>query len=226
VNKHQLKKLYNEYLRRERLSPSDVVVGFGSALVLMGLRKETSDLDLDVYPAFFELSCKRGYPARNTSIGTCVQVLENVSIRSSLTIYSQLIEGIYCSTAQDLLFAKRQLVNSGTRSPEKLTQDMEDIRNLEKVLKLTPIGLGPAPGGPNDLRSGMTLNAVEELFYERLLRHNWIFRSGQANYRKDSTTEKALAELASKLGGNHLILMNRFRHKRRRDLARTVKETV
>lgn len=220
MNKYQFKKLYNEYLQRERLTAAEVVVGFGGALLMMGLRQETGDLDLDVSPSFYALNLKRGYPTHDTYLGVCIDVADTISLHSGLPLKTITIDGVCCHTPETLLMHKRMLLNNSARKPEKLLQDREDIKKLEKHLGLTGYTIElAAAGGPNDLRAELVLTSEEEFFYERLMRHNWTFRTGH-HRRYDVNNEQTLVEEATKRKGNHLILLNRFKHKRRKELTR------
>ena len=53
MNKKELKECYFNFLKEFDLIPTDVVVGAGGGLVLMGLRESTSDIDVSVDAEFF-----------------------------------------------------------------------------------------------------------------------------------------------------------------------------
>lgn len=220
MKKNELKKLYNDYLAREHLQAQDAVVGFGGALVMMGLRKETSDMDLDVTPFFYEVNRRRGYPTHEGMFGKCIDVNPLISLHSGITFKPVMIDGVCCHSPEAILANKRRMVIYKGRKPEKFAQDLRDIEALEKHMGIGhPPTARPVPGGPNDLLMGMTLNYTEELFYERLLRHHWIFRSG-SKYQIDLKTDRLLQMDAEKLGGNYLILLNRFRYRNRKEQAK------
>jgi len=220
VKKNELKKLYNDYLVRENLQAQDAVVGFGGALVMMGLRKETSDIDLDVTPYFYEVNRRRGYPTHEGMFGKCIDVNAYISLHAGVTFKPVCIDGVYCHAPEALLALKRRLTIYVGRSPEKFAQDLEDIKALEKHMGIGhPQMERPVPGSSADLLMGMQLNHLEELYYERLLRHHWNFRSGM-KYQQDLKTDRLLSEDAAKWKGNYLVLLNRFRYRHRKEQAK------
>lgn len=220
MKRNELKKLYNDYLAREHLHAQDAVVGFGGALVMMGLRKETSDIDLDVTPFFYEVNRRRGYPTHVGMFGKCIDVNSYISLHSGITFKPVMIDGVCCHSPEALLINKRRLVIYPGRPAAKFAQDLKDIEALEKHLGIGhPTMERPVPGSSNDLLMGMTLNHLEELFYERLLRHHWSHRGG-SKYQVDLKTDRLLSTDAAKYGGNHLILLNRFRYKHRKEQAK------
>jgi hypothetical protein len=220
VKKNELKKLYNDYLVREHLQAQDAVVGFGGALVMMGLRKETSDMDLDVSPYFFEINRRRGYPMHDALVGKCIDVNDRISLHAGLPMKTVEIEGVWCYAPEILLTQKRRMLRYKGRKPEKIPQDLLDIEALEKYLKIDlPVGGRPYPGSTNDLLMGMELTPEEELFYERLLRHHWAFRTGP-KYQHDLKVDRLLSVDAAKMKGNYLILLNRYRYRHRKEQAK------
>jgi hypothetical protein len=54
MNRKELMSKYFEFLSVEGLKPEEVVVGFGGAMVMWGLREETGDLDLSLDEVVFE----------------------------------------------------------------------------------------------------------------------------------------------------------------------------
>lgn len=220
MKKNELKKLYNDYLVREHLHAQDAVVGFGGALVMMGLRKETSDMDLDVSPYHFEVNRRRGYPMHDALVGKCIDVNDVISLHAGLPMKTVMIDGVCCYAPEELLKQKRRMLRYKGRKLEKIPQDMADIEALEKMLKLEPVvGGRPVPGSANDLLMGMELNIEEEFFYERLIRHHFAFRSGP-KYQYDLKVDRLLSVDAAKWKGNHLILLNRFRYRHRKEQAK------
>lgn len=135
----ELQKRYREMLRRWNMRPSHAILSAGSALVMYGIRKATSDLDVDVDDAVFEKA--RADPdsvVEDFGGNTIVNVAEDISFHRHATSPSERIVvngiGVYCLEA--LLKQKRSLLENPARNPDKLESDREDILAIERILKL------------------------------------------------------------------------------------------
>ena len=53
MKSHELENLYHLFIQEHRLRSEDALVGAGGAMLVMGLREETSDIDLSVPDWFF-----------------------------------------------------------------------------------------------------------------------------------------------------------------------------
>lgn len=126
LDKKGFVKLYNDFCKEIQYP---AVVSAGGALLVMGMRELTDDLDLDVSDEIYDkyyYDPKYKNLIHSTPVGEYIQVKDKVSIhrldrRASLTV----IEGIACYSANDLLLQKLRL------NREK---DQEDIRKLRELL--------------------------------------------------------------------------------------------
>ena len=58
----ELKQRYQLFLKKHALHPEEAVVGAGGALCVLGLRDQTSDIDLDVPSSVFKRLLGMGFP--------------------------------------------------------------------------------------------------------------------------------------------------------------------
>jgi hypothetical protein len=121
------------------LDPKNVVLSAGSALVLMGLRKTTSDLDVDVPKEFFEKQ-KARKGAKQGIIGEYVEwdgITDLHPILSESTVGKVTVdyEGVRVYHPEYLLAVKEVMVAHPDRQQDKAAQDRKDIKALKELLE-------------------------------------------------------------------------------------------
>lgn len=124
MNREELKRNYLLFLERENLTPDQVLVGAGGAMVMHGLRKETEDIDVEVSPKNFERFT--GLPSHRfgeTLVLECQDLL--VDIHSSSDMSGVLVDGVYVYGIERLLAFKMSL---------NRVKDQKDIATLRSVL--------------------------------------------------------------------------------------------
>lgn len=121
------------------LDPKDVILTAGSALVLLGLRKHTNNLDIDVPKEFFEKQrARKG--AKQGIAGEYVEWDGITDLRAVLSTCALKkmrmdIDGVYTWCPEYLLAVKEAIVESTDRPVEKVAQDRKDIKALKEVLE-------------------------------------------------------------------------------------------
>ena len=131
MDKKELTQRYRAFLRDFKLGAGRVVVGAGGALCVLGLREETSDIDVDVPLEVFNWLLKLGLPTHEfVNPGQKpVQVIEatdvvDVHVRTNKDPVV-LTDGV-CHYTPEVLLAFKQKLNR--------EKDQEDIRKLKKHL--------------------------------------------------------------------------------------------
>ena len=133
MNKDELIDAVHELSARYHIPLSHMVVGFGGAMVLLGLRDQTNDVDIDVPAELYAFLRAKGYPERpitNALGGFTLKVGELFDVRESpyggrRKVYVISDEGIFHHCAEVVLENKLVL------NREK---DQEDIRKLKTYL--------------------------------------------------------------------------------------------
>lgn len=129
---------YLQLSKALELKPSELVLNAGSAMVLLGLRKYTNDLDVSVPKEYFEKLKTRKAP-HNGLLGEYVMWDGLVDITETSTKVAKdgviSIMGVYICHPFYLLEQKKLLVANPERKPEKLVQDNKDIKMLEELLE-------------------------------------------------------------------------------------------
>lgn len=119
------------------LNPSEVVLGAGSALVLLGLRKHTSDLDVDVPPEFFEKQ-KARKGAKQGLAGEYVEWDGITDIHPFLSGTKNRrfeMDGVYYYCPSVLYAQKLIMAAHPDRPQDKVFQDNKDIKALHEHME-------------------------------------------------------------------------------------------
>lgn len=137
MNKLQFISEYFNFCTEHNLQCKDVLVSAGGALLMLGLRTETEDLDLDVsdraYDRFLRLVGKD--KERTSSHGTYLDVSELVSVhrrRPDQPVQEKNFVWLYSTEA--LIEQKTKLANAVDRPPEKAVKDLRDVKALKALL--------------------------------------------------------------------------------------------
>jgi hypothetical protein len=117
--------------------PTEVIVGYGAAMVLLGLRKETSDIDLDLPPEIYEKWCgsHSGWEEKEGMTGLHIDIAEDVSIHMGTPDRIWIVDDIRIYHPDSLLWAYRHFLGHPKRDPKKTTQDAQNIVDLTEWMK-------------------------------------------------------------------------------------------
>lgn len=126
MNKQQLIDRYNQFLQDNNVYAVDVVVGAGGVLCLLGLREETSDIDVDVPCELFMRLIDAGHPTHKFGDVTVVSVTEHIDVHlHTSTDPIMITDGVTHYTPEATLEFKRRLNRA---------KDQADINALERYL--------------------------------------------------------------------------------------------
>ncbi|WP_050470020.1 hypothetical protein, partial [Pseudomonas aeruginosa] len=111
----------------------------GAALVVMGIREETSDLDVDVPTSVFNWASNKFGVIENETVNKRVQYTPLVDLHE----YDEntgvvCIEGVWLYSPTELLKQKHWLTKLADRTDVKTQQDHRDIRQLETLTQSQP----------------------------------------------------------------------------------------
>lgn len=125
---HQLVKELGEEAR-------DVVLSAGAALVIMGVREETEDLDVDVKPGVFSWAAK-GKTILDDGLTPRFAFGEDVDLHiANEDTGVACVDGVWIYSPSAMLFQKRLLARFAGRKPEKREKDLAEIAILERIVK-------------------------------------------------------------------------------------------
>jgi hypothetical protein len=136
MNKDQLIREYHKLVKELNEPAHRVVLSAGSALVMMGVRPCTNDMDVDIPGNVF----------RWASISRNVIHEENVSPRVAYNEFVDLhelsdntgvvcIDGVWVYSPNELLLQKRHLASMPNRAPNKREKDLMEIVQLESLVR-------------------------------------------------------------------------------------------
>lgn len=128
MNRKELMDKYFEFLEAEGLVNEEVVVGFGGAMLMWGLREETGDLDLGVSEEVFERIVSEKKLVVKELVGSVSKCLakwdECVDIHP-VSVGGVVVDGVLVDSLEKILEGKLLL------NREK---DQKDIVRLKELL--------------------------------------------------------------------------------------------
>jgi hypothetical protein len=140
MNKSAIIATYDRFRKQHRLTIKEAVLSAGGALLMLGLRKETEDLDLDIPAELYDRLKRKGAKVVTTSRGEHLvlpDLLGEVAAHRGLRtdIKWHVVGGVCCYCPEELLKQKVALANNPERTQDKRAQDMDDIVELENLLR-------------------------------------------------------------------------------------------
>lgn len=129
MKKEQFVKEYKEFVQLHGLDVEKTVAASGGAMLMMGLREETGDIDLDVEPSEFTWLLLKGYKTHRFGKDQILvnEATENVDVHTCDNFDETTItEGVCHYTAEAVLRFKKKL------NREK---DQKDIKVLTDYLR-------------------------------------------------------------------------------------------
>lgn len=147
MDKARVVERYKELLNELTEPAHQVVLSAGAALVILGLREETADLDVDVPTGVFlwafnntnarlrtageplqRLMVEQGVPRFNLHADIAMHELSD-------TIGLVCVEGIWMYSPSELLYQKRALARSPDRDQDKRERDLKEVALIEQLIK-------------------------------------------------------------------------------------------
>lgn len=138
MDKQELEKRYLNFLSENNLAPERCLLASGGALMMLGLREQSSDLDLDVPREVYDQLLEAGY--EETQIDSpCASHLikydDFIDVHAMpATVHGMVTNGIGHYTPIEVMAQKRLLRDWDQRSPEKSKADQRDIDNITRML--------------------------------------------------------------------------------------------
>lgn len=114
---------------------SEIVVSGGGALLILGLRTSTADMDLDVAVEVYE-RFKTPDNVQHFGLVTIVNYTDTISLHVlPEEITTMVVDGVTIYSIHSLIAQKFMLFASPYRKPEKLSMDLDDLTNLYTLLR-------------------------------------------------------------------------------------------
>lgn len=133
MNRVEFIAQYLAFVKESGLQAKEVVASAGGALLMLGLRTESSDLDLDV-PLPFYRRHRHPHNTRRSSLGEYVDYTPTISLQAIPTgIGTQEVDGVFIYDKRALMDQKRRLSMMPDRAPGKAVQDLQDIKALHAM---------------------------------------------------------------------------------------------
>ena len=135
MNRNEMIKMYNEFIKKHNLKPEDLVIGAGSGLLLYGLREKTNDIDCDVNNENYQTFKSIGIPKVYDLDKLPSIEIDDFSIHLKTDdIEITIIDGVCTYTVKELLKQKLYLYEKYKDSMDR-NKDLVDIEKLKEYLK-------------------------------------------------------------------------------------------
>jgi len=132
MNREEIVRVYNGFLDVTGRNNDEVVLGFGGALVMHGLRDTTNDLDLDVTSSHFNMWKGLGSVVETTPLGERLILNDSIDLHAGIPIadYITVIDGVACYSLAMLLVCYINFSKNPKRNPAKLEPDAEAVKMI------------------------------------------------------------------------------------------------
>lgn len=141
MDKESVIRQYKKLVEELGEQPHSVVLSSGAALVMMGIRDQTQDLDVDVPANIFKWLGNTRQVIAEEHCSPRIQYSPEVDVHE-LSEHTAVvcIAGVWMYSPGELLLQKRHLANLPTRPAHKREKDLLEITELE-ALKRSPQAL-------------------------------------------------------------------------------------
>lgn len=133
MNREEFIQRYFAFCEELNLSPEDVLVSAGGALLMLGLREQTEDLDLDVDLDIYEQHVTSENVA-HSSLGEYINYNEYIALHPMMCPIERMeIDGVYIYSIPMLIQQKCDMLDMQDRIPEKRERDLRDLESLKAL---------------------------------------------------------------------------------------------
>lgn len=128
MNKSELIKHYNKFLKEHKLKPEEFIVCSGGACLMYGIRKETNDMDMGVSKEFFDKMLRTDMYTTHTFKGwfptlqVAIEYSDIIDLHVAENKSVMMIDGVCCYSVETTL-------------SQKLAMNREKDQNDIKLLK-------------------------------------------------------------------------------------------
>jgi hypothetical protein len=115
-------------------SAHNVVLSAGSAAVMMDIRNETDDLDVDVLPGVFKWAASSKTILKEEGVNDRIKYSDKVDLHVLDEDRGRVcIDGVWVYSPRELLMQKRAMLRIPGRGMGKLVRDQIEITQLEQM---------------------------------------------------------------------------------------------
>lgn len=134
LNKSDVISCVKEFLAHTGLTMDDISVGFGACAVMMGIRTNTADVDMDVPIGFYNQCVDSGFEEYDSIVGKCIKYSDLIDIRANRAPSTTFVDGVRCHTSKHALTEKLAAVKHPDRPYLKRVQDRADIKGFRRLI--------------------------------------------------------------------------------------------
>lgn len=137
MDKQELEKRYLNFISENNIAPERCLLASGGALMILDLREQCSDLDLDVPRSVYDQLLEAGYEEIQIDSPCASHLIKYddfIDVHAMPgTVVGMVTNGIGHYTPMEIMAQKRLLRNWDQRSPEKRKADQRDIDNITRT---------------------------------------------------------------------------------------------
>lgn len=144
LDRNRVNALYHTLVNDLGLTAKEVVLEAGSALVAMGVRETTDDLDVSIPAEVFE-RLRRDYPVKLFGGVEVMPFNEYVDLhvyKGDWSTNFMTVEGVAVPAIEAQIHLKKTLMNSPERTEAKRERDKIDLAGLTAMLVLKTVVRG------------------------------------------------------------------------------------
>lgn len=138
MDKQELEKRYLNFISENNLTADRCLIGAGGALLMMDLREQCGDIDVDVPREVYDQLLEAGYEETRIDSPCASHLIkydDYIDVHAmGPRMVGTVTDGIGHYTAIELMAQKCLLRDWDQRSPEKRKSDQRDIDNLTRML--------------------------------------------------------------------------------------------
>jgi len=125
---------YKALVRELGENAHNVVLSAGAAAVMMGIREETNDLDVDVLSGVFKWAATTKTVLKEEGVSDRVLYAESIDLHVLDEDRGRVcVEGVWIYSPRELILQKRAMSKFPGRPIGKLVQDQVEIAQLEAM---------------------------------------------------------------------------------------------
>lgn len=128
---------YRALVRELGENAHNVVLSAGAAAVMMGIRDETNDLDVDVLPGVFKWAATTKTVIEEEGFNARVVYAEQIDLHVLDEDRGKVcIEGVWTYSPRELINQRRELIKTPGRDVGKLVRDQVEVSLLEGIARM------------------------------------------------------------------------------------------
>jgi len=135
MNKQVIIQRMKRVCQQLKCNPENLILGFGGAMVMYGLRETANDLDIQVSDAYFKYAKQFQVKTGQGTFGEMIRWDDGITLfkgipDDGIPQETEVVDGIHCDSPRYLFHCYWKLFNHPNRPSDKRKKDGEAIEKL------------------------------------------------------------------------------------------------